>query len=65
MEPSGIFRTNGEFINIVPQIGSIKLLQRLIQVLGAVYLDSILFNHHPEKALAELDIHIFQERTIG
>jgi len=64
MESGGIFSTNRIFVEIVLQIGSIELLQGLIQVLRAVYIDAILLYHHPRKSLAILGIHVFQERPL-
>jgi hypothetical protein len=65
VETSGIIRANGIFVNIIPKIGSIELLQRFIQVLAAVYIYAILLDYHTGKALAKLDIHIFQKRAFG
>jgi hypothetical protein len=65
MKTRGIVNADGIFINIVLQVGGIKLFQRSGQVTGAVYVNTIIPDHHPGKALAVLDIHILQKGTFG
>ncbi len=64
METGRIVGANGILFKIILQIGSVKLLQRLIQVLRTVYINAVLLDHHPGKALAILDIHIFQKGAV-
>jgi hypothetical protein len=62
-QPTGISE-RGIFVKIVLKIGSIKLLQGFIQILGAVYIDSIIFDHHSRKPLAKLDVHVLQKGAV-
>jgi hypothetical protein len=65
VETSGIIGADGVFINIVRQIGSMDLLQRLIQVLGAVYINTLVFYRYPREAMTKLDTHMFQKGAFG
>jgi hypothetical protein len=60
MKASSIIRANRKLVNVILQKSRVKFFQRLIQIPGAVDIDTVIFDYHPREALAILDIHIFR-----